>query len=208
MKERGIIFRPELAKAVHLGIKTQTRREVKPQPHAGVRPIAIAHPRAPDAVFEDGHGRPLRCPYGQPGDRLWVRETWAYDLNVDREETPELLAWIRERGSSRINFRGTGAQQTGCGGAPGRWRPSIHMPRWASRTTLEIIDVRVERLQEITEEDARAEGVEPAPFCKAGRPSGMEHVEAFEDLWDSINGAGSWDANPFVWRIEFRRVEP
>lgn len=201
MKERGIIFRPELAQAVHLGTKTQTRREVKPQPHAGVRPIAIAHPRAPDAVFEDGHGRPLRCPYGVPGDRLWVRETWAYDLNVDREETPEMLAWIRERGSARINFRGTGAQQTGCGGAPGRWRPSIHMPRWASRTTLEINDVRVERLQDISDEDARAEGfgIGWGPGC---------FYRTFNSLWDGVNGAGAWDANPWVWRIEFKRVTP
>jgi hypothetical protein len=88
-----------------------------------------------------------------------------------------------------------------------RWRPSIHMPRWASRLTLKATGVRVERLRDISEEDARAEGVTAAPFCKAGRPAGQEHVEAFEGLWRSINGAESWDLNPWVWVVSFKHVE-
>jgi hypothetical protein len=95
------------------------------------------------------------------------------------------------------------------GRQPLPWVPNIFLPRWASRITLEVTEVRVQRLQEISEEGAKAEGVLPAPFCKAGRPDGMEHVEAFEDLWDSINGERpgcSWDANPWVWAISFRRL--
>jgi hypothetical protein len=90
---------------------------------------------------------------------------------------------------------------------PARWRPSIYMPRWASRITLEITSVRVERLGDISEDDARAEGVAPVPFCKAGRRDGLEHVEAFENLWDRINGKrASWASNPWVWVVAFQRA--
>jgi hypothetical protein len=89
-----------------------------------------------------------------------------------------------------------------------RWRPSIHMPRWASRITLEVTDVRVERLQDITEEDAKAEGAEArAHGVDDAAAFGLRHRVGFADLWESINGAGSWDANPWVWRIAFKRID-
>jgi hypothetical protein len=114
-----------------------------------------------------------RCPYGQPGDRLWVREAWAYvDDEVD----------------GRLEYRAT------CELAGVKWLPSIHMPRWASRITLEITAVRVERLQDISEDGAKAEGVPDR--------------NAYHKLWEQINGAGSAVADPWVWVVEFALVTP
>ena len=188
MKERPIsATRPEV-RAILDGRKTMTRRIVKPQPIGG------------DKICKRGMGygwiigqlrdsenawRDLSCPYGQPGDRLWVRETWRIPNGAPR-------GWVDYRADdAREGFR---------------WRPSIYMPRWASRITLEITDIRVERLQDISEEDAQAEGVklhtEYIPM-----KVGFNHRQAFGGLWESINGPGSWDANPWVWAIEFKRVE-
>lgn len=137
-------------------------------------------------------------PYGVPGDRLWVRES------------------IRRIGPA-VGPEEYAASEFIADGAPTKadawpWKnkalPSIHLPRGLSRLTLEITSVRVERLQEISEEDATAEGCGPAPFCKAGRRAGLEHVEAFESLWESIHGARAWAANPWVWCVAFRRVTP
>lgn len=196
-REHPILFSGPMARAILEGRKSVTRRVVKPQPVVGdggcwypEPPRKTAHRArhyANDAHLRKGLARDF-CPYGTPGDRLWVRETWGK----------------LDMGS--VCYR---ADDEPAVPADGRWRPSIHMPRWASRITLEVTEVRVQRLQEISEEDAKAEGVEAVPFCKAGRPDGMEHVEAFEGLWTDINGKRpgcSWDANPFVWVISFRRL--
>ncbi|MGX9240051.1 morphogenetic protein [Pantoea dispersa] len=180
MTERGIIFNAEMVRAVLDGSKTQTRRIMKVQPHAGIRNSVFVK-----SGFEDGHGKELVCPFGAVGDRLWVRETWArYNIDQNshdmayRATTPD--DWPKE----------------------GRWRPSIHMPRWASRITLEITGVRVERLNDISEDDAKAEGA-PTECCVMGD----KHFLGFRSLWRSIYGANSWQANPWVWVIEFKRVE-
>ncbi len=190
MIERPLVFSGPMVRAILAGTSTQTRRLVIP-------------------------------PRVVPGDRLWVRETWAYDLNVDREESPEILAWARDH--RRVWYRADpGVEQTGCGGAPGRWRPSIYMPRWASRITLELTDVREQRLQDISEEDARAEGMlflggiaddfEMAPWADPGdreRHPWRWARAAFRVAWDGINGKrATWESNPQVWALTFRRIRP
>jgi hypothetical protein len=207
-KERPIIFSAPMVQAILDGRKTQTRRIVKPQPDECWWPIQNRTAGCSDAVFqsEAGLGRRevhrIRCPYGSPGDRLWVRETW-------RPSQVEGKAWYAAT----------------CGdGLHGRWRPSIHMPRWASRLTLEIAGVRVERVQDITEADAIAEGIRSftkdskilkywacdpceGPMKRAWQDLPRSAVEAYATLWESINGPGSWAANPWVWVIEFKRAE-
>ena len=228
MKERPILFSGPMVRAILAGTKTQTRRLAKFTPLDGVNlgfsglspgqystgalsSGAVLYSRGGGGVWNQ-RTKPLRY-YALPGDRLWVRETWcsaarwypaasyAYAADYGRGE---------ERDHSHCTFERDGRRSFDCMACGfERWRPSIHMPRAASRITLEVTGVRVERLQAITEDDAMAEGVAPAPFCKAGRPHGQEHVEAFEELWDKINGArASWSSNPFVWVVEFRRVQP
>jgi hypothetical protein len=170
MSERPILFNAPMVRAILNGSKTQTRR--------------VAIPKRSIEPMTD------ECPYGQRGDRLWVREAWTVNLTGDpKHGGPGTVPIYRAEHPH----------------AADRWRPSIHMPRWASRITLEITAVRVERLRNISEADARAEGVtRPVPMLDDD-PS--TYVDAFGDLWASINGPGSWDANPWVWVIEFRRVE-
>lgn len=173
------------------------------------------------------------CPFGAVGDRIWVRETWAILGNEDGccIDWEEKLCKADERSAARI-YRASCEQRPGNYGLwsipddadwkphtkdyqyEGAWRPSIHMPRWASRILLEITDVRVERLNAISEEDARAEGIidggclncgEPEP-CGCANPE-PDATDAFAYLWQSIYGQESWNANPWVWVIEFERVE-
>jgi hypothetical protein len=205
--------------------KTVTRRVLKPQPDIdGGPPLATGwfHPETADGgpgphtfgVYGvDWH---VRCPYGAPGDRLWVRETWAAFKADDRPN--DLCVAYRASCGSAGEFDYAMADGSILGAKIERWTPSIHMPRWASRITLEVVSVRVERLQEITEEDARAEGVRPSDAAvvfqndASGRPHqrsdmGMTHLGAFAILWDKINGKRApWVSNPWVWRVEFRRV--
>lgn len=196
MKERPILFSGPMVRAVLDGKKTQTRRVVKPEVTTA---MALGHI---ESEWE-------ACPYArQPGERLWVRETWALeDCGADGKrviwQADRAAAWVMPGDKLGEVFYLPSDYH------PPRWRPSIHMPRWASRLTLEVTEVRVQRLQDISEEDARAEGVEAAPFCKVGRPPGMEHIEAFEDLWQAINGERpgcSWEANPWVWAVTFQRT--
>lgn len=231
MRERPILFSTPMVQAILVGRKTVTRRVLKPQPDSdGGPPLATGwfHPETADGgpgphtfgVYGvDWH---VRCPYGAPNDRLWVRETFA-PVNAHGHK-------CAARDAAFVVLR-DGAQQYRDGMpipalpkyAPDafdgiEWRPSIHMPRWASRITLEVVSVRVERLQEITEEDARAEGVRPSDAAvvfqndASGRPHqrsdmGMTHLGAFAVLWDQINGKRApWVSNPWVWRVEFRRV--
>lgn len=171
-----------MVRAILEGRKTQTRRIIKNQPvDAGGGSIDHYGPDAMAAIAR-------QCKYGQPGDRLWVRETWAYakrstDSTIFYRATDKDIKQRALDYSEREN----------------RWRPSIHMPKAISRITLEIINVRVERLQDIREADAVAEGIEPSEGCHIAE-------EAFMELWQSINGLDSWDANPWVWVIVFKKT--
>lgn len=144
-------------------------------------------------------------PYGRRGERLWVRETWATDAQVDAI-TPRDLSQ-----GEPILYPADGAvRQTGCSMMTrGRGRPSIHMPRWACRILLEITDVRVERLQDISRADIRAEGLECPPELASDdvSPNYRDwYPAAWKELWNSTGG--DWDANPWVWVVEFKRVTP
>lgn len=223
VRERGILFSGEMVRAILEGRKTVTRRVIKPQPrvddcgnfcwngwnygqHFRHGPLAQSI-----ATFKRKGGRVGFCPYGAPGDRLWVRETWGliapeqmsgtewYGIHTQRatrihpgsnEVDGIAYAIYRADGEHEFPYRG--------------WHPSIHMPRWASRITLEITEVRVERLQEINRGDCMAEG---CPFPNMA--DGPDPREWFGELWNSINaGRGYvWDVNPWVWVVSFKRVE-
>ena len=170
MKERPILFNGEMVRAILDGRKTQTRRVVKDCYLMGGPPE--------DYLLS-------RCPFGQPGDRLWVRETWGHNGCL----------------CCPIHYRATDPDPD-TGNPYFRWYPSIHMMRSASRITLEITNVRVERLNEITRGEAMEEG---CPFSNMA--AGIDPRDWFSDLWESINGAGSWSFDPWVWVIEFRKVE-
>lgn len=220
MRERPILFSTPMVQAILAGRKTVTRRTVKPQPPEDDAPLATGwfHPETADGgpgphtfgVYGvDWH---VRCPYGAPNDWLWVRETWSA-----RTARGFWAASARDVGSLDVKIY-RASWPTPSRPAPPHWLSPIYMPRWASRITLEVVSVRVERLQEITEEDARAEGVRPSDAAvvfqndASGRPHqrsdmGMTHLGAFAVLWDQINGKRApWASNPWVWRVEFRRV--
>lgn len=184
MADRPILFSWPMVRAILTGTKTQTRRVVKP---------------APD-------WKPVGCPYGQPGDRLWVREThYLHGVWSVRKDDGGKRRWTfhpsRDMG---VQFTEPNGFIKGRSTTVHGWyrRPSIHMPRWASRITLEVTGVRVERLQDISEADAIAEGVNNSLHLPGGRFA----RENFAHLWWTINGDGSWEANPWVWVVEFRRV--
>lgn len=197
MKERPILFSAPMVRAILADTKTQMRRVVKPRkdPDFGCQ-------MAPSEIAGDKHAERL-CPYGQPGDRLWVRETWAFGIHA--------LAAARDEDGPFVYAADPMAQQQRlCD----RWRPSIHMPRWASRITLEITSVRVEQLQDISIEDAKAEGVwtHESVVSDCMNHFGIDALavnprRAFQMLWDQINGPSSWSVNPWVWVVEFKRVE-
>ena len=225
MTERPILFSAEMVRVILDGRKTQTRRKMKVQPWPGA--TVEVGPYHPHIVDRNGESQPgpatfgaiwdhqdivnggdagLRCPYGAPGDTLWVRETWA----------PHPHGVMRCGAVYRADL----------GAVPdaSRWRPSIHMPRWASRITLRITDVRVERLQDIegqhpSESDAIAEGVRAihhgdgdyyySAFRDVPHPKNWsDPADAFREVWNSINGAGAWDDNPWVWVVGFERGKP
>lgn len=200
MKERPILFSAPMVRAILDGRKTQTRRVVT---HPGLQSLSFIVDCG-DGWWGDEEGDfQALCPYGKRGDRLWVRETWAHDA-----ETFEQCRASREDalggGAYGPYYRATEI-------APDTlfWRPSIHMPRWASRITLEITAVRVERLQDISLADARAEGAPPChPSIDAiAREFGFKDWPRswYAQLWDGINSYG-WDTNPLVWVLEFKRV--
>jgi len=222
MIERPILFSTPMVRAILEGRKTQTRRVIK-QKVSGPETINDAH-----AICQDGcgdwiawfgrggefggrlfktdaeyaeftlraypNGGGFACRYGKPGDRLWVRETFAVRLDC-KPGTPKAIQYLA--------YKESGVDLGAMWHSYSNWKPSIHMPRWASRITLEVVNVRAERLQAITNDDAKAEGVnewngeEPGDFCGE-----------FRELWDSINsdrGYG-WEANPWVWVVEFKTV--
>lgn len=190
MTERGMIFNAEMVRALLDGRKTQTRRIMKAQPSSGVRTSPFVK-----SGFEDGHGKELSCPFGAVGDRIWVRETWAEagagapELQLYRANYPDHVPSYYENLEMAEDIR---------------WRPSIHMPRWASRITLEITKVRVERLKHVPRSGIIAEGY---PAERAADGGEYDPFLWYRDLWESIYGEGSWQANPWVWVIEFRRIE-
>lgn len=203
MKERPIIFQGEMARAILEDKKTQTRRVVKGDVHGlQLDPMRDPAMREGWAWFQaNGPDLPgnysVPCPYGQPGDRLWVRETWG----LSGSEANTKPSYYQDPEDSLRPYLVHRETADGYDAAVQHWRPSIHMPRWASRITLEIVSVRVERLQEVGEEDAQAEGV----AFEGDQPSPRD---LFSELWESINGPGTWEANPWVWVMEFKRAEP
>jgi hypothetical protein len=190
IKERPILFNAQMVRATLSDQKTQTRRAMKYQV-CDPGKFQIARPGYCEIVTFEGARIPgWNCPYGKPGDRLWVRETfcWSgYAMDPD-----ELL--YRADQEYTLEERGDLS-----------WKPSIFMPRWASRITLEITNVRVERLQDITRGDCMSEGC-PFPNLNMATTK-TDPIAWFSNLWCSINGTGSWQANPWVWVIEFKRVE-
>jgi hypothetical protein len=194
MKERPILFSGPMVRAILEGRKTQTRRVVGPKWNANVVDARIFTPGI--GVFgcdaSVGYGDRVQCPYGVPGDRMWVRETWA--PHDDLAASSKDVGMIYYRADDE-NYYST----------DGRWRPSIHMPRWASRITLEITDVRVQRLQEIDYLDAMAEGI---PEHGGNSSDGAWRItDKFRELWESINAKRCpWSSNPWVWAITFKSV--
>lgn len=193
MKERPILFSAPMVLAILSGQKAQTRRIVKPQTRIDPR-------RIPDGFCS------LKCPYGVPGDRLWVRETWGtIDDGLDCDDSSAICYRATETAQWRDRPHAKEKRANGMDAAyvqPQKWRPSIFMPRWASRITLETTDIGIERLNELTTEDAIKEG------CRfAGFPASLTDVGAFAKLWEKINGKGSWAANPYVWVVSFRRIK-
>ena len=181
-----------MVRAVLDGSKTQTRRVVKPQPSWNENDPDLEHVLTCGRTQRQLLMEQLfaRCPYGVPGDRLWVRETFAL--------TGDNASPIVHPTHGGAAWRATDHAKAF------KWKPSIHMPRWASRITLEIVSVRVERLQDISEEDARAEGV----TLRGTTRYESECRNEYRALWESINGPGSWESNPYVWVVEFKRIQP
>ncbi len=195
MKELPVLMSTEMVRAILDGRKTMTRRVIKPKPEN----ILTRYSLLGDHFWKDDNlnldeipwGNYKPCPYGQVGDRLWVRETFALDNRLSS------LVWYK----ASHNCNGA------CIGVTHKWKPSIFMPRWASRITLEVIGVRVERLQEITEEDAQREGVDW--YSIENKIEGIGRCQqAFRKLWDSINAQRgySWKSNPFCWVISFKKL--
>lgn len=216
-KERPILFSGPMVKAILDGRKTVTRRVVKPQPPDGIdalhgndlrgrAPYPLEDYETGNVVgfgFEDHNEVFYKCPY-QVGMNLWVRETWRKTFDVDNSDVMEYRA-----GGTRLIFGNSirHGEHRATSVAP-VWRPSIFMPRWASRITLEIVSVRVERVQEITEADAQAEGVESVSIADVPRQAAWSCRQDFAQLWDKLNAkrGHSWESNPWVWRVEFRRL--
>lgn len=247
MRELPILMHARSVRGIMAGSKTQTRRPVKHHllfppkeaEHHGEAKWRFRH----GVIFED-----LCCPYGQPGDRLYVRETWQADMSQETvrafdhsfpmlwHQTPE--PWRVPKNVEVAWYRADGRRLHVVDGRPEprlestepplarlieetdgfKWLPSIHMPRWASRILLEVTEVRVERVQDISPGDIAAEGVAPPliagqDFCIDGElwPPGVEKVRAaWRQLWDSTNAHRpefSWANNPWVWAVSFRRVE-
>lgn len=223
MIERPILFSAPMVRALLAGTKTQTRRVVKLPRRMVGGDLAAAFAGKMLGVtpglhvpMPDGSVQRLRNPWGWPEpSRLWVRETFVLQRNVEDEPPPFRDGRPIKRGTGdyesswwQPHYRATDptpelyyedSEDPAC-----RWRPSIFMPRWASRITLEVIRVRVERLHGINEADAVAEG---ADWGACGGPQIGSHRAGYAALWEQINGPGTWDANPWVWVVEFQRID-
>lgn len=202
MKERPILFSGPMVRAILDGRKTQTRRVVKPYPKVVYGGVDSDGAILTARIFR-GEDQRIHCPYGKIGERLWVRETWTPDHAAFYPNFP--VVYRADRGYEyERNERGEVYSPEQKAFYPYRWRPSIHMPRWASRITLEITGLRVELLQDISEADAKAEGADPADDREVPL---FTYTEAFQDLWKTINGSESWAENPWVWAIEFKVIK-
>lgn len=229
MKELPILFNGEMVRAILEGRKTETRRPVTPQPPIGIDELHgnDLRSRAPYDCecnetgqtigygFQDEDGRVYKCPFGCIGDRLWVRENFRHGT---RNNSDGVIIYAAD-GEVREVFAEEGGDGDLCGIGKrinervgmGPCHPSIHMPRWASRITLEVTDICVQRVQEISEEDAMAEGFSGAyqsAFCVAGEivgPDGELPSDEFKAAWQSIYN--TWDANHWVWVATFKKVE-
>ena len=212
MEERPILFSAPMVRAILDGRKTQTRRIVKPVPSFNGGCACHDADALQQDYVEPYWVFPKICRYGQPGDTLWVRETWGAVSPTD-ERVPLAL------GQCEIEYRAD--LPPGCTDGPGqwpadarddpeapKWRPSIHMPRWASRITLRITDVRVERLQDVSRQDCVAEGCAGGHGSIPGYPYSATPREHFHHIWNHINGPGAWDNNPWVWVLSFKKVKP
>ncbi|AHA17469.1 TPA: hypothetical protein ACXLB5_000192 [Pseudomonas aeruginosa] len=203
-RERPILFNDQMVRAILEGRKTVTRRAVK---DTGFYAIDAAI-HGNEVALREREALSTRCPFGQPGDRLWVRETWGLQVRSYGGGAGEFIVY-RATNPDAIYCRSSEGREY-----PVKWKPSIHMRRHSSRILLEITAVRVERLQDISEEQALAEGVRGEP-CDHARQAcsdigcwGDTAKGAFGFLWEQLNGAGAWQANPWVWVIEFKRVAP
>ncbi|KGA31145.1 hypothetical protein [Pectobacterium odoriferum] len=207
MKESPIIFNGDMVRAILDGRKTQTRRMVKPTPdYPQILETRRAESGCVFAVHANRHhaseGRfRWDCPFGQPGDRLWVRE--AFRVMGKATDVARLMYKASERNSFTESTR-TVPVDVCTKQSSQKWTPSIHMPRWASRITLEITDVRVERLKHIPRDGMIAEGY---PAERAADGGEYDPFLWYRDLWESIYGVGSWQTNPWIWVIEFKRME-
>jgi len=227
MKERPILFSGPMIKAILAGQKTMTRRvaKVRPSPTTGHPQLILRSPYAAN-LYDDGPAwspaggdpeQPLvgadlarHCPFGDIGDRLWVKETWRTSARIDNEPPSAFSLWpVKYLADGQVLKHGAFFGDT-----DGKTRVSIHMPRWASRITLEISGVRCERLQSISEEDAKAEGLNGDYVWASGAASCDGHgnlvVNQFAQLWDKINGKRpgcDWASNCWVWVVEFAVVK-
>ena len=244
--ERPILFNGTMVRAILSGAKTITRRPVVPMagrqrqwltpaqltqsPRLTMCRLSDADGGDLGAQMEHPKGGPLgwvRCPLGAPGDRLWVRETWCpgdYWTSGVVHDPPEDIRYAADNGAISYATGRPLRIDTSDWSDPKRWRPSIHMPRWASRLSLDVVSVGVERLHDIDDEGATREGIQwwskdgalrkYAPADDEGdgpmwpwRDCPRSPREAFERLWTEVYGPGAWDTNPWVWRVEFTRVE-
>lgn len=214
MKERPILFSAPMVRAILSGQKTQTRRAIRKQFAPDAEPAEVAA-TSPEGWQISGHSGlwwddagaciddAIRCPYGQPGDRLWVRESWRVCGGREFEY---------QQDRSQVMYRATHSEDGfPLGWESYKWRPSIHMPRWSSRILLEVTGVRVERLNDISKADAIAEGAPPSHPSIDRVSAEYGHADFsrswYAQLWDQINGAESWETNPWVWVVQFKRVE-
>lgn len=222
VKERPILFSAPMVRAILDGRKTVTRREINPrmhtadssfelhqQPDGSWRPM---HTFDESCMDDQGTEHPITCPFGKIGERLWVRETWYCDHSEVMSGPylkPDDLDISEARDDGTLVYAADGL--TPYEADQPVWKPSIHMPRWACRILLEITDVRVERLQDISEEQAMVEGVHKQPTTDWYSVPGIDGAgntprSAFANLWNSTGG--DWDANPWVWCVSFRRLTP
>lgn len=217
MKERGLLFTPENYGKTERGEKTQTRR-MNGLDYVNTSPDAFELVAQHDGRFHftrkgTGVGGVCRCPYGIPGDRLYVKESiyidhFNYAVGPLPKTKPKLedgMLVYRRDGTCCEQF----AECTCATEGKPKWCSPLFMPKWAARLWLEITEVRVERLQDITEEDAKAEGAKIPPLVYPDRPhEAYSYVENYELIWESINGEGSWKRNDWVWVLEYKKVQP